>query len=241
MFSLNLYFLLFLKNICRIIDIFIQKTHHIILYIFLWLMEQIPKYPLTEPSSSTEHKQTYHTDTGKSSLISPLFFSFVDSSPSIFPHTVPEIFSPGTIFTLQRQYSYCHTGILKFSVIIHLVKQCVFICIPKIKSGEIFITVHGFQRSPQHRFLFKNILEPFHVSGFHIYNTSFGIQWKRPFRHCAESKIRRKKICDLVFSAYDIYFFKEFQYFLLFSVQYTLPHFYCFGVWYNYMIFFRSS
>ncbi len=62
MFSLNLYFLLFLKNICRIIDIFIQKTHHIILYIFLWLMDQIPKYPLpSHPLPQSISRRTIQT------------------------------------------------------------------------------------------------------------------------------------------------------------------------------------
>ena len=124
---------------------------------------------------------------------------------------------------------------LIFSVIIQPVKQGIFIRIPKVKIRKMLIIIHGFQCSSKPRFFLKGILEPLHICRFHIYCTCHRIHWKRPSCHSTEGKIRRKKICDLVFSANDIDFLKKFQYFLLLSGQHTLPRFCWFLDLHNYI------
>lgn len=131
----------------------------------------------------------------------------VDPLPSLFAHTVPEIFSLWTIFTLQRKDIDPQSRMFVFSILVQLIKQCIFICITQKKSGETAVILHRFQSSAQLWFFVKDIFKPGHITGLHINIIACRIHGKRALRYRTEGKIRRKIICDLIFSAYDIYFF----------------------------------
>lgn len=72
--------------------------------------------------------------------------------------------------------------------------------------GETAVILHRFQSSTQLWFFIKDIFKPGHITGLHINIIACRIHGKRALRYRTEGKIRRKIICDLIFSAYGIYF-----------------------------------
>ena len=191
----------------RKIKILVKISKYIGFCAILRLPEQIPEYALCQPASSAKGKDSHHPDTSQLTPVPPLAFFSVDPLPSLFAHTVPEIFSLWAIFTLQRKDIDPQSRMFVFSVLVQLIKQRIFICITQKKSGETAVILHRFQSSAQLWFFIKDIFKPGHITGLHINIIACRIHGKRALRYRTEGKIRRKIICDLIFSAYGIYFF----------------------------------